>query len=254
MYSAKRKDELKTERPVDWVGAETDRLYAHLPSCLHAMGQPLTVLRCTVAAAAVPGIPAEKLEKNLRTSAEQIGRLCSLFDCLRELVDSMQPEEERSAVEVSRLISMAVEDQTPLLQASGLSINLRIPAELDSLMLADRTGSLRALSFVLKAAASVSSQNDVIELRVAPNNGGVELIVGNARTCSRGFTPLERLSLAVAEASVRSQDGNFACTEDPFNVSLTLPAHGPAHNRVLNIAESKGNEARYRALEGQLCT
>ena len=128
MYSAKRNDGLKTERAVDWVGAEPDWLYAHLSSCLHAMGQPLTVLRCTVAASAVPGIPAEKLEKNLRTSAEQIGRLCGLFDCLREFVDSTHPEEERSPVEASRLISMAVEDQMPLLQASGLSVTLRIPA------------------------------------------------------------------------------------------------------------------------------
>jgi hypothetical protein len=254
MYSAKRKDDLKTERPVDWVGAEPDWLYASLSSCLHAMGQPLTVLRCTVAASAVPGIPSEKLEKNLRTSAEQVERLCGLFDCLREFVDSIESGGDRSPVAASRLFNMAVDDQMPLLQASGVAIDVRIPAELHSLMLADMGSSMRALGSVLKTAASVSSQGDVIEVRVSPNRGGVELIVQNVRARCRSLTPLERLSLAVAEASVRSQGGDYACMDDPFRVSLTLRAQSPAQNRILNIAELKGNEARYRELEGQLCS
>jgi hypothetical protein len=254
MCSAKRKDALKADRPMDWVGSEADWLYAHLSSCLHAMGQPLTVLRCTVAASAAEGITPEKLQKNLATSAEQVKRLCGLFDCLRELVDSVQLGGERTPVEVSRLLNIAVEDQIPLLHASGLGINVTIPAYLRSAMLTDMTGSLRALSSVLKTAASLSSQGDVIEVRVAPKNGGVELIVQNARARSKCLTPLERLNLAVAEASIRSQAGDYACMEDPFLVSLTLPAQSPAHHRVLNIAASMGEEARYRTMQGRLCS
>jgi hypothetical protein len=254
MCSAKSKDVLTSEGPCAWMGAEAGRFHANLSSCLHAIGQPLTVLRCTVAASAVQGITAEKQQRYLGTSAEQVELLCGLFDCLRELVDSSQAGGERSPVEVSQLLSFVVEDQMPSLQASGLAIDVSIPAEIHSTMLTDMNRSLMALTSVLKIAASVSSQGDVIEVRVAPKNGGVELIVQNERAQRRSFTSLERLSLAVAEANIRSQDGDYVCVEDPFRVSFTLPVQNPGHNRFLNFAQLKGKRARYGALAGQLCS
>jgi hypothetical protein len=114
--------------------------------------------------------------------------------------------------------------------------------------------SLKALTFALKIAASVSSQGDVIELKVSPKNGGVGLIVENKRAHRRSFTSLQRLSLAVAEANIRSQQGDYVCTEDPLRVSMTLPVQSRVHNRVLDLAPLKGNRARYEALAGQLCS
>lgn len=254
MFSAKSNDVLKNEGSSNWMGAESDMFHAHLSSCLHAMGQPLTVLRCTVAAAAVQGIPAAKLEKHLGTSAGQVQLLCGLFDCLRELVDLSQFDGERSPVEVAQLLSFVVEDQMPLLQASDLAIDVSIPSEIHSTMLADMNRSLKALTSVLKIAASVSSRGDVIEVRVERRNGGVELIVQNERAHRRTFTSLQRMSLAVAEANIRSQEGDYVCAEDPFRVSLTLPVQNPAHNRVLNIAQVKDGKARFEALASQPCS
>jgi hypothetical protein len=242
------------EGPSDRIGAEADRFHANLSSCLHAMGQPLTVLRCTVAASAVQGIPAEKLQRYLGTSAEQVELLCGLFDCFRELVDSNQVGGERSPVQVSQLLSYVVEDRMSSLQASGLAIDVSIPAELHSTMLADMNRSLKALTSVLRIAASVSSQGDVIEVRVAPKNGGVELMVQNERAQRRSFTSLERLTLAVAEANIRSQNGDYVCAENPFSVSMTLAVQSPARNRFLNIAKLRGKKARSLALAGQLCS
>jgi hypothetical protein len=62
MCSAKRKNESEAELPLNLAAGEPDWLYANLSSCLHAMGQPLTVLRCTVAASAAQSINAEKLQ------------------------------------------------------------------------------------------------------------------------------------------------------------------------------------------------
>jgi hypothetical protein len=254
MCSAKSNDVLNCEGTSNWMGAESRSFHANLSSCLHAMGQPLTVLRCTVAAAAVQGIPAAKLEKYLGTSAGQVELLCGLFDCLRDLVDSSQFDGERSAVAVAQLVSFVLEDRMPLLQASDLAIDLNIPAELHSTMLADMNRSLKALTSVLEVAASVSSRGDVIEVRVAPKNGGVELIVQNERAHTRCFTMLQRMSLAVAEANIRSQEGDYLCAEDPFRVSLTLPAQIAAQNRVLNIDRVRGRKARFETLAGQLCS
>jgi hypothetical protein len=252
MCSAKIDDVLKSDGPADWLVAEPDRFHANLSSCLHAIGQPLTILRCTVAASAVQGIPGEKLQKYLGTSAEQVELLCGLFDCMRELVDSSRFEGECAPVEVSQLLSFVVEDQKPSLQASDLTIDVCIPAELHSTVLADMNRSLKALTFVLKIAASISSQGDVIEVGVAQKNGGVELTVQNKRAHRRNFTSLQRLSLAVAEANIRSLDGNYVCTEDPLRVSMTLPVQNRVRNRVPDLAQLKGNRARYEALAGGL--
>jgi len=254
MCSVKSKDVSQSERQADWMGADSDRFRASLSSCLHAMGQPLTVLRCTAAVSAAQGIPAETLQRYLCTSAEQVQLLCCLFDCLRDLVDSGQLGGEPSPMEVSQLLSFVVEEQTPSLQASGLAIDVRIPAELHSTMLADMNRSLKALTSVLRIAASVSAQGDAIEVAAAPKNGGVELIVQNQRAHRRSFTALERVSLEVAEAIIRNQDGDFVCSGDPFCVSMTLPVQSPAHNRVLSIAQLKGKQARYETMAGLLCT
>jgi hypothetical protein len=236
------------------MGVESDRFHANLSFCLHAMGQPLTVLRCAVAASAAKGITAERLQHYLGTSAEQVELLCCLFDGLRELVDSSQLGGDRTPVEVSQLLSFAVEDQMPLLQASDLAVNMSISAAVHSSTLADMNRSLKALTFVLRTAASASSQGDVIEMKATPKNGRVEVIIQNPRAQRRSLTPFERLSLAVAEANIRHQKGDYECADDPFRVSLSLPVQLAAENRVLNIAQLRGKEACYDGLAGQLCS
>jgi hypothetical protein len=180
--------------------------------------------------------------------------LCCLFDCLRDLVDSGQFGGERLPVEVSELLSFVVEEQMPSLQASNLAVNVSIPAELHSTMLADMNRSLKALTSVVKIAASVSSQGDAIEVTAAPRNGGVELTVQNERAHRGSFTSLERVSLEVAEANIRSQEGDYVWSGDPFRVSMTLPAQSPADNQVLSIAQLNGKKARHEALAGLFCT
>jgi hypothetical protein len=236
------------------MGGEADRFHANLSFCLHAIGQPLTVLRCAVAASTMQGITPERLQKYLSTSAEQVELLCGLFDCMREFVDSSQTGGERSPVEVSQLLSLAVEDRMPLFQASDLAIDVSIPAELHSTTLADMNRSFKALISVLRVAASFSNQGDVIEVRVTPKNDGVELMVQNEGAQRRSFTPLERLSLAVAEANIRSQGGHYVCAGDPFRVSMTPAVQHPAHNRLLNIAQLKAKKDRILAPAGQLCS
>jgi hypothetical protein len=252
MCSVRNNDVLKSEGPSDWMGAEEDRLHAGLSSCLHAMGQPLTVLRGTIAASATVGLPADSRQKYLATSAEQVRLLCSLFDCLRDLVDSSRIGEEPSPIEVSRILSLVIEDQAPLLEASGLAVDVSMPAELHSIMLTDMSRALKALTSALKIAASVSSHGDVIEVKVALSTGGVEVIVQNEGSQRRSFTALERLHLTVAEINIQGQEGGCVCHEDPIRVSLMFPAASPAHNRVFEIAGMMGKKVRQGALAVQL--
>lgn len=251
MCSARNNDLVENEELPDRVAAESDGLHANLSFCLHAMGQPLTILRGAMMASTVLKLPAEKKQEYLATSAQQVELLCRQFDCLRDLVDSSRSNGERSQMKLSLCLSQVIEDQMPVLRALGLAIDLTMPDALRSIVLADVNRAFKALSSVLKIAASVSSRGDVIRVRAAFKSGRVELAVENERSHSRSFTPLERIYLAVAQVNLRGHDGDCVCVEDPFRVLLIVPVHKTAHNQVVEIAKGMGKNARQGALAVQ---
>jgi light-regulated signal transduction histidine kinase (bacteriophytochrome) len=205
---------------------EVERFYANMATALHAMAQPLTVVRSAVVAAAAPGVNASDQRQYLDILSEQVERTCGLFQSLQQLVAVNQIKAERAPIEVSRLLAPVVESQTLTYNALGVEIQAVIPDGLRP-MLGDMDRTLQALFAALQIAGSVSSASDVIELFVTSRNGFVELIVQNRRAHGRRLNSSERLSMVLAEANIRSQQGEFEYAEDPFCVSLMLP--------VLNI-------------------
>lgn len=201
---------------------EVERFYASMATALHAMAQPLTVVRSAVVAAAAPGVNAADQRHYLDLLTEQVERTCGLFQSLQQLVVVNQIKAERAPIEVSRLLAPVVESQTLTYKTLGVEIQAVIPDGLRP-MLADMDRTLQALFAALQIAGSVSSAGDVIELFVTSQNGFVELVVQNRRAHRRRLNSSERLSLVLAEANIRSQQGEFECAEDPFCVSLMLP-------------------------------
>jgi hypothetical protein len=61
-------------------------LYAQLSDGLHALAQPLTILRSIAVAAANPDLAAADRLRYLDISSEQIERACVLFEGLQDLV------------------------------------------------------------------------------------------------------------------------------------------------------------------------
>jgi len=241
------KDGLKIADSATAAVEENDRFHASLSQCLHAMGQRLTVLRWAVAASATPGITQENLRKHLSTSAEQVELVCGLFNCMREFVNTSQFPANCGPVELSKLLSLVVEDRNGALLASDLTMEVFMPEGLHPPILADIDRTAQALIYVVKIAAFVASPGDVIELRVAFRSDAVELIVRNERAHGKTLTSLDRLTLAQAEADIRSQQGEYMCAEDPFRVSLTMPVQRCAQE----IGYLNGGEARYEALANQ---
>jgi hypothetical protein len=113
-----------------------------------------------------------------------------------------------------------------VLEAAGIELRVFMPETLPS-VLGDVNRTLQALSAALMIAASISSPGDLIEFLVSVRNGNVELVLQNRRIHGRRPNSSERLSLAVAEANIRSQQGEYEYDEDPFRVSFALPLqHG----------------------------
>jgi len=222
MSSGKRRDGLKTAAPADADGQELDRFYASLSHGLHAMGQPLTVIRGAAAACVAPGVTREDQQRYLKTLADHAAVACGLFHCMRDLVAASRFDAICDPVDLAQLLAPVVEQQKAALQDSGVAIEFMIPRSLRP-VLADKDRTLQALFAVLKIAASVSAPGDVIELLVVDGDGIVALTVQNRRVHGKSLNSLERLSLALAEANIRSQQGGCECIDDPFRAAFTFP-------------------------------
>jgi hypothetical protein len=76
-------------------GEEVDRFYAGLSAGLHALAQPLTILRSSIAAAGADGIELSKQRRYLDISKSEVERVCELFGSLQELMIAAQSRAEQ---------------------------------------------------------------------------------------------------------------------------------------------------------------
>jgi hypothetical protein len=210
---------LETVTPTVAAGGAADIFTATMAEGLHALAQPLTILRSTVALMAAPEIPEAARQRYLNLSSEQVQRACDLFECLQDLVIANQVDAIRAPFAISKLIAAATDD--PKIE-SAVKLQVVAPGDLPSI-LGDYARILQALAAALKVAASLSSAGDTVELRATPGGGFLHLAVSNAHAHRTTLNSSQRLALALAEANVRSQRGRFKFAEDPFCVSIELP-------------------------------
>jgi signal transduction histidine kinase len=202
--------------------SNVDRFYANMATALHAMAQPLTVLRSAVISAAAPAANPSDQRRYLEISAEQVERACRLFQSLQQLLVAHQMEAELAPVELAVLLPPVIENQTATLKEADVEMQAVIPDGLRP-VLGDMDRTLQALFGVLQIAASVSRPGDVVEFVVTPRKKFVELVVQNRRAHGRRLTSTDRLNLILAETNIRSQQGEVELAEDPFRASLLLP-------------------------------
>jgi len=201
---------------------ELSRLCARLSQGLHALAQPLTILRSALVASTAPGISAVEQRRYLDLSTQHMERICGLFECLQDVVIASHMDAECEPILLSDVLAVVVQDQKVVLEAGGVELRVLMPETLPS-VLGDVNRTLQALSAALIIAASVSSPGDLVEFLVSAGNGNVELVLQNRRIHGRRPNSSERLSLALAEANIRSQHGEYEYDEDPFRVSFALP-------------------------------
>jgi hypothetical protein len=72
-----------------------NQYYARLATELHALAQPLTILRSSVVGAGLEGIAPEKRRRYLEISQAQAERACKIFESLQEIVIAAQADAER---------------------------------------------------------------------------------------------------------------------------------------------------------------
>jgi signal transduction histidine kinase len=201
---------------------DRDGFCADLADGLHALAQPLTILRSAIAMLSLANDPETPRHRCLDISVRQIERTCSLFASVQDLVSSRAEAASSAAVDVNALLTQAIDDCAPAYRELGVEV---IAPHQDSIpqVFGDSHRTERALSASLEAALSISSEGDTVEISVLWPNDFVEVVVANAPRHRRNLNASERLHLSVAKANVLSQHGKYEFAEEPFRVTLALP-------------------------------
>jgi hypothetical protein len=77
---------------------EFDRFYASLAEGLHALAQPLTILRSSIPALCREEAGTEKQRNYLNISKVEVERACELFGAMQELLVAARSRAERAQV------------------------------------------------------------------------------------------------------------------------------------------------------------
>jgi len=204
------------------IAAPSD-FFKHLAEGLHAMAQPLTILRSVaVASAATELQPTERL-RYLDISREQIERTCGLFECLQDLVIAQRYRSNRDIFDLAHLVTEVVTDCEFDLRASGAELSNGATGH-PVFLCGDLQRTRLAAGAAIKVALSLYGSGDVIELLLEQSNGSAELSVACKRCHNTPLNSLQNLRLALAETNMRSQGGQYECVVDPFCVRFVLPA------------------------------
>ena len=211
-------------------GDRTSPLLADLANGLHAMAQPLTILRGALGALTLTNATSPDQERYLDMSTKQVERTCALLSNLQSLLDTVLFEAKCATVDLWEVITPVLEDLDAALQDKGIRIEATKPDQ-DLLVMVDAGRAEQALRAALETAASVSSRDEVVVLNILPRAGSVDLVV-HMHSTGRHLNSCDRLSLSLVEASIRSQHGIVECSEDPFRINLKIPAPAPLEPSV----------------------
>jgi len=200
--------------------------YAGLTNGLHAMAQPLTVLRGVLGAWKLRGAAGAESERYLDMSTMQVERMVDLLSCLRDVLDSADGVPRRAKFDIAELAGHVVEDMTSDLQGRGIGIeamNLDAPVQ----VLGDTDRTECALRAALRAASSVSSAGGSIRLSIRPVDERVEVILEHTAEHGKVLNFADRLNLSLVETNIHSQGGDYRFVEDPLRILFALPADRP---------------------------
>lgn len=207
------------------VDPERARFHANLVNGLHAMAQPLTILRSAMEILTLPNPGTIDQPRYVQISARQVALTCGMFTCLQDLVQTQLIEARRERFDLWDLVRPLIDDQRRMLEPAGVGI--AVGAEPRTTIWGDANRTENALARVLKLAGSLSGRGDAIHVYAMKTGGRVELTCENTSRHGKALESSDRLSLAVAEANILSQSGCCAVVEDPFRVSLALPIENP---------------------------
>jgi len=190
---------------------------------LHALAQPLTILRGALGALTMRGtVPPEAASRYLEMSNTQVDRLCNLLSGLHNLLDGVRSEPACAEIDLWELMVSVLEDRQVKSSNSLSRISLAKP-DCEFRVMADPVRIEQALHAALDALEAQSQSRDDIRLDISRCDGFANLSLLCTRSNGKKLAALNRLHLSAAEANVKKQHGVYECSESPFQISIKLP-------------------------------
>ena len=126
------------------------------------------------------------------------------------------------------LLAYAADGVNLLFQQDGMSLRSVLPDTCPP-VLVHRARTLQALSGVLLIVHELSRAQDTVELIASASANAVQIVIQNLNLSAAMINSEARLSLAVAEANMRSQQAGLSLILQPFTVSIELSRAPVAH-------------------------
>ncbi len=197
-------------------------LCSNLAQGIHAVAQPLAVLTASLSKDHIGLMNFDELRELTASSAGEVKRLCALFGCLQQLVmvESIKPE--LTSTPLLAALAYAAEGVDLIFQRDGIFLRSVVPDTCPPVLI-HRARTLQALSRVLLIVHGLSRAQDTVELVATPCAHAVQVVIRNLNVSVAAVNAEASLSMAVAEANMRSQHAEFALSLRPFTVCIELP-------------------------------
>jgi hypothetical protein len=197
-------------------------LCANLAQGIHAAAQPLAVLQAGLSNDHTKRMNADELRELTASLGGEVQRVCALFSSMQQLVmiESIRPQ--LSPTPILPLLAYAVDGVNLLFQHDGIALSSTVPDSCPPVLI-DRARTLQALSRVLLVVHRLSRAQDIIELITSSSANTVQIVVRNLHLSVAVIDAEGSLSIAVAEANMRSQQASLSLSLQPFTVRIALP-------------------------------
>jgi len=196
-------------------------LCSNLAQGIHAAAQPLAVLLASLSKDNTDPMNSDELRELTASSAVEVQRVCALFSSLQQLVMAESIEPQLSATPLLPLLAYAADGVNLLFQQDGISLRSVLPATCPPVLI-HRGRTLQALSRVLLIVHGLSRAHDTVELIASASANAVQIVIQNLNLSAAAINADERLSMAVAEANMRSQQAVLSLSLQPFTVCIEL--------------------------------
>lgn len=215
-----------------FTGASVGLLDA-LSEGMHAMAQPMTVLRATLEIASGNAATVSQYQHAVDASLREMGRVAEAMGYLQELVRIARDAAQVAEVEVATVMELVEEDLRCVFNEAGVGLRVRVPGDLPKVMAS--AARLRQCLFHLLQHA-VKKSDGTVEVVAGAAEGEIRIVVrANAIPKPRqqdgewrGVIPC----LALVETLAKMHGGELKWKADPFEAWLALPAAASSANKL----------------------
>ena len=203
---------------------EHEHFCAEVAEGLHALAQPLTILRSAIALMAAAKESGADCTRYMDMSARQVERTCRLFSSVQGLLASRMAPAEPEPIDIGSLLARIIEDRSHSIDALGIRLFAKVP-ESPAIAFADLRRTEQALSAAFETAVSISVAGDVVKVDSSVSDGFLEFVFQSTSKQDNSLKSSDHLNLSLAKANFLSQQGRYQFTVEPFRISLALPVH-----------------------------